>query len=227
MEEVHGITQGHLVFLDGYQVNRRISDDFVRLQDAASSAGIDLKIASGFRSFERQLSIWNGKARGERTLLNREGKELGADATDEECLDAMLCWSSPPGLSRHHWGTDLDVYDGSALPTREDLRLVPEEYSETGVFAKLTAFLDHHIVENKSFGFYRPYAQSSGGVAGELWHLSHHPVADDYFSLLSKEVVLAFLREHRETIAYSDIMLKKIDTLFDRYIVNISPPPWV
>ena len=217
----------HLVALeDGNKINRHISDDFIRLRDAAAVTGIELKIASGFRSFERQLAIWNGKAKRERPIFNREGKELDVDATDEECLEAMLCWSAPPGLSRHHWGTDMDVYDGAALAEEERLRLVPEEYSNTGVFAKLTYFLDQRMAENNSFGFFRPYVGGRGGVAEELWHISHYSVSNDYFSLLTKKVVKDFLKEHIGSIAYSDMMLQKIDLLFDNYLADISNPPW-
>ena len=32
-----------------------------------------------------------------------------------EC-DAILLWSALPGASRHHWGTDFDVFDRAAVP---------------------------------------------------------------------------------------------------------------
>jgi hypothetical protein len=40
------------------------------MRDAAAKEGIALEIASGFRGFERQMAIWNKKARGEALLLD-------------------------------------------------------------------------------------------------------------------------------------------------------------
>ena len=43
---------------------------FDQLAREAAKSGINLMLASGFRSFERQLLIWNAKANGERPVLD-------------------------------------------------------------------------------------------------------------------------------------------------------------
>ncbi|MEL7047044.1 MAG: D-alanyl-D-alanine carboxypeptidase family protein, partial [Pseudomonadota bacterium] len=43
---------------------------FTRLQAAAARAGFDLRIASAYRSFERQRLIWNSKLDGERPVYD-------------------------------------------------------------------------------------------------------------------------------------------------------------
>ena len=35
-----------------------------------------------------------------------------------EQLQAILRFSALPGTSRHHWGTDLDVYDAAVIAAR-------------------------------------------------------------------------------------------------------------
>ena len=66
---VTGSTSDHLVALEQaadhrveQYIHRQIIEPLLDLQQAASKAGFDLKICSAFRSFERQLIIWNGKA---------------------------------------------------------------------------------------------------------------------------------------------------------------------
>ena len=46
------------------------------LQQKASTAGFDLQIASGFRNFERQLTIWNNKACGVTPILDSDCQPL-------------------------------------------------------------------------------------------------------------------------------------------------------
>ncbi len=112
-----GQTDGHLCAPGnaealGVRVHREALEPFRRLQREARTAGFDLRILSGFRSFEEQLAIWNGKATGKRAVLDSAAVPLDITRLSErELVFAMLRWSALPGASRHHWGTDLDVYD--------------------------------------------------------------------------------------------------------------------
>ncbi|HVN42538.1 MAG TPA: M15 family metallopeptidase, partial [Steroidobacteraceae bacterium] len=148
---------------------------FLAMREAAAREGIDLRAASSFRDFDRQLLIWNRKWRGERPLHDRGGRVLDASTLDDaQRMDAILCWSAVPGGSRHHWGSDLDVIDAAAMPEGYQVQLVPSEYASGGVFARLTAWLDRHM---HRFGFHRPYRSDRGGTGVEPWHLSYTPVA--------------------------------------------------
>src|SRR6185295_9695127 len=63
------------------------------LHEAAAKDGIDLVIASSFRDFERQLGIWNAKFRGERPVLDRQGRPLEVANLDERArVDSILLW---------------------------------------------------------------------------------------------------------------------------------------
>ena len=91
--------------------------ELLRLRSGAETAGFDLRVASSYRSFERQLLIWNNKASGLRPVLDDRGLSLDITRLSERDLAyAILRWSALPGASRHHWGTDLDVYDASRMP---------------------------------------------------------------------------------------------------------------
>jgi hypothetical protein len=94
-----------------------------------------------------------------------------------ERLHAILRFSAIPGTSRHHWGTDLDVYDTAAVAPDYQLQLSLQEVEPGGVFDPLHCWLDDKMAVGESHGCYRPYAIDRGGVAAERWHLSYAPLA--------------------------------------------------
>jgi LAS superfamily LD-carboxypeptidase LdcB len=153
----------------------------------AALDGIDLAVTSAFRPFARQLAIWNAKFGGRRELLDRDGRALQAASMSEpQIVQAILLWSALPGASRHHWGTDIDVYDRAALPPPARPGLIPQEYAAGGVFEPLSAWLARHA---EQYGFFRPYDSDRGGVQPEPWHLSFAPVAGAALAALTLDVL--------------------------------------
>src|ERR1041385_5094223 len=122
----------------GARVHRDAVHAFENLRDAASREGFDLAIHSGFRSFERQLSIWNRKATGQLAVLDSQAQPLDITRlTPRDLVFSILRWSALPGASRHHWGTDLDVYDAAAKPEGYEIELIPAEVDAGGMFGPL------------------------------------------------------------------------------------------
>ena len=193
IEQLTGRDESHLVTLPcGNQMLKEAADAFTRLQCDAEAAGFDLVIASSFRSFGRQLAIWNGKACGERAMHDDAGKLLQADRlSPHDLLHAILRFSALPGSSRHHWGTDVDVYDRAAVGDGYCVQLTPEEVAPGGRFDLFHCWLDERMVADQSQGFFRPYARDRGGVAVERWHLSYAPASFDCAEQLTAAVVKA------------------------------------
>ena len=73
---------------------------FIQMYDAAEKDGIILTALSATRPFSHQASIWNRKW--------KRPQAMGM-APLERARD-ILKYSSMPGTSRHHWGTDVDVH---------------------------------------------------------------------------------------------------------------------
>jgi LAS superfamily LD-carboxypeptidase LdcB len=185
------------------------------MQLAAAADGIDLHIASSFRDFERQLLIWNNKWLGLRPVLDIKGEPLDfSNMSDVEKLHGILTWSALPGASRHHWGTDLDVYDKTAIESSgKSLQLDSSEYAKGGPCYTLVCWLDKHA---RDFGFIRPYSTYTGGVAAEAWHLSYQVLASKIAPMLTKDRL-------QRLIAATDIqgkhcILANLDEIFERYI---------
>ena len=77
---------------------------FRQMSQAALADGINIGIASSYRSFERQTQIWNRKYRGENVVLDSNGLPISAwdQLSEQERIFAILRWSALPGASRHH-----------------------------------------------------------------------------------------------------------------------------
>ncbi len=156
-----------------------------RLMKRAKNSGLNLSVASGYRDYGRQLAIFNAKMRGERPVYGDTGALISKQSrTSDEWLHAILRYSALPGTSRHHWGTDFDIWDPSAVPAGYALQLHASEYNDEGPFAPLSDWLTSLISKDDAEGFYRPYTGEAGGVAPEPWHLSHRPSARGFQSLV-------------------------------------------
>lgn len=218
-----GQTETHLVAYQQVLLHPDVVADFENMQQAAAKQGIVIAIASAFRSFARQQGIWNRKFNGELPLYNDHGEALAADnLTVGEKVDAILTWSALPGGSRHHWGTDMDLFDPrpfqatEANPNPAKLQLVAGEYTEGGPCYALALWLQRHAHE---YGFFLPYARYQGGVAAEPWHLSHRTTAEAIRTQLSSQILA-------QAIGAADIqgkqcVLARLDEIKSRYIDNI------
>jgi len=218
-EQLLGLDESHLIVvgLGPHRLTAATAAAFNNMQVAAAHAGFNLQPASSWRSFERQLAIWNGKWRGERPLLNAHSQPIDTLQLSEVArLHAILRWSALPGTSRHHWGTDLDIYDPDCLPADTKLALEPWEYEAGGWFADLSVWLSDHMSD---FGFFRPYAKPVGaaiGVAYEPWHIS--------FSLESDEqrldpAALALCLQQAD-IEGKETILANLDEILARYVTT-------
>ena len=224
MVEVLEISAAHVLGMDSsyidfqsYEVpvHRAIVDDVSSLKSAARSAGFELGLASGYRSYERQLSIWNAKATGKRSLCSDNGELLDINRrTHEEVLFAILRWSALPGASRHHWGTDLDVYDVSALADESSLQLTIAECE--GPFKAFYDWLDEYL-GSPSSPFFRPYSRDSGGVAREPWHLSHKKIAAFYKEKLCLDMLKESLQD--SPCELKQVALQNMEKIFKNYVL--------
>ncbi len=192
---IHGLTTEHLVCVtDKIMLTKETYQAFSAMaKRAKDEANLDLAIASGFRDFNRQNLIYSAKFLGLRQVLNKD--ETPADISNlslPQKVRLILYFSAIPGLSRHHFGTDIDIYAKNLLPENQHLDLTNIEYS-TGSQAPLTAWLSANL---EDFGFFRPFAKSKPDLASELWHISFYKEANNYTRALDQEECLNFIKEH-------------------------------
>lgn len=217
----HILGQDETLLVDcqqGFQLLPEVCAAFKRMQQAAHKDGIDLQIVSSYRGFERQLLIWKNKWSGIKPILDIQEQAVdisNLSATDK--MFAILTWSALPGASRHHWGTDLDVYDKQAVECHpNDFQLTCSEYEdETGPCRQLNKWLKKHAAD---YGFTRPYFQYTGGVAAEPWHLSYQPIAEKIEMGLDQEALARALKS--STIDDIGCIIDNLDVIFKQYVLN-------
>ncbi|MBP6993010.1 MAG: M15 family metallopeptidase [Spirochaetes bacterium] len=111
-------------------------------------------VQSSTRSFNDQKAIWDGKWNGQRYAREKDPMHKAL---------AILRYSSMPGTSRHHWGTDFD------------LNILTNEYYESGGGKVLYRWMTENAGR---YGFCQPYtAGRKGGYNEEKWHWSYRPLA--------------------------------------------------
>lgn len=220
--EITGRARGHIVELDSPRcaLHYEAIASFLAMRDSAAKDGITLDARSSFRDFATQVSIWNKKWRGERPLFSRKGELLNrSHIMDSDMVDTILAWSSIPGGSRHHWGSDLDVVDASAIPKGYEVQLITSEYAADGIFARLNAWLDTNLGR---FGFFRPYRSDRGGYCPEPWHISYAPISLPALEHLSLAVLRQALGD--SPLDGKQFVLDRLPEIYTRYLLNIDAP---
>ncbi len=203
---------------NGHYLSSELKPALLDLIQAARERGFEIAIASAYRSFDRQLKIWNEKAEGVRPIFDDNGNSVDIGSLSErELMMAILRWSALPGASRHHWGTDFDIYDAAALRPGQKLELNLAETQPGGPFFNMYCWLDEYLDEEQVF--FRPYRRDMGGVATEPWHLSYRPLAEGYLESLDVSVLSHHLDS--QPIALKQTILSSIDEIYERFICNI------
>ncbi len=210
-----GKTTDQLVpFMDHFLVHREMHANITNMFEAARADGLRLSLTSSFRSFELQQKIWNEKVMGQRPVLDSDSVPVDiATVTPEELLFLIMRWSAIPGGSRHHWGTDFDVYDLASKPADYKVQLIPAEYEPGGYFHTAALWLEEHM---EDYGFFRPYAHDRGGIAPEPWHISYRPLSEKFLQSFSKEAFFTHLAQ--SSFLLIDEARANQDELYERFI---------
>ena len=223
-----GLSKEHLVSITpDLWAEGETAGAFQVLRRRAAERGLDLRIASAFRDYDRQVRIINDKWSGDRPVIDGDGRLLDrARYDDDEWLNAILRFSALPGTSRHHWGTDLDIWDASATGEHYRPLLSPSEYEPPGPFFEMTQWLDELIAADDAEGFYKPYAVDRGGIAPEAWHVSYRPSALKYQDIVSAEMLMPLWRGEpddngkvHEPLVMLEVIEPQVDHLLERFVL--------
>ena len=161
---------------EGYFLRKETYENFVKMHDAALADGITLTIISATRNFAKQKSIWEGKWTGSRLIENGTNAAKKYPDPKTRALK-ILEYSSMPGSSRHHWGTDVDLND-------------LDNYTfEQGPGKKVYDWMKKHAAE---YGFCQPYSRKgesrTTGYNEEKWHWSYMPIAKKLTDLAARSM---------------------------------------
>ena len=140
----------------GYRLRKEAFEAFKKMHEAASKDGVKLIIRSATRNFSYQKGIWEKKWHSQKKKkISNKAKALN-----------ILKYSSMPGTSRHHWGTEVD------------LNAFNNAWFESGKGLKLFNWMNANA---ESYGFRRPYTKKDDkrphGYNEEKWHWSYFPLS--------------------------------------------------
>ncbi|MCW9733557.1 M15 family metallopeptidase [Avibacterium sp. 20-15] len=217
-----GKSREHLVSLPcPFSLQHSLQPDAVKafqaLQQSAVKNGFNLQPASSFRDFQRQQGIWNEKFEGKRKVHNDQGEALAlANYSDWQKCQAILRWSALPGGSRHHWGTEIDVFDPHLLPQHQKLQLEPWEYEQGGYFAELSQWLQENV---QIFDFYFPFSNMPARlqIGYEPWHISYLPLAEQARQIFSPEILLQAWQD--EEVAGKALLIERLPQIFTHFFI--------
>lgn len=135
-------------------IQKEVYEVYKKMYEAALKDGIRLTVVSCTRNFNSQKNIW------ERKWSNTVG-------SDTVRIRKIMQYSSMPGTSRHHWGTDIDFIS------------VENEYWTTEAGKKAYRWLKENAPK---YGFNQPYTKnpSRTGYKPEPWHWSYTPLSINY-----------------------------------------------
>jgi hypothetical protein len=142
---------------------------------AAKKDGLRLYSTSSYRDYNRQMKIWNEK------YVKYEQEGLIGKAI----INKIVEFSSIPGTSRHHWGTDCDLTDLNIWQPENTLDAC--HYEECGVYAVLGKWLIENV---DRYGFVLAYNEDLNrtGFHAEPWHYSFAdlsvPIYRNYINMI-------------------------------------------
>ena len=156
---------------------RPVYEAYKEMYKAALADGVKLIITSGHRTYTEQVIEWELR-------WNNPGTEI-AFGNDVEKAKYLLQYRAMPCISRHHWGTDIDL---------NSFKL---DYYETKEGQKVYNWLNENA---EAFGFFQPYTaydeQRSVGYMEEKWHWSYKPLAQPmlakYLQLVTIDDIAGF-----------------------------------
>jgi LAS superfamily LD-carboxypeptidase LdcB len=191
------------------KMHKEAKTAFSQMKEAAAQSGIQIEVISAYRSFQRQKEIFEGKYK----------QFTASGLSPSEAIEKIIEYSTIPGTSRHHWGTDIDIIDANA-PQPENV-LQPEHFHGNGPFCKLKDWLNIHA---SAFGFFEVYTDNAHrkGFKYEPWHFSYAPVAKPMLEAYKKLDVKQILLEEKIMGAshFSDAFISKYRT---EHILDINP----
>jgi len=187
------------LFGNGYKVLKRVNEAFLDMNSAARKSGLSVRVVSSYRGFNHQNLIWTRK-------YNRyRSRQLSS----QTAVNYNIRYTAIPGSSRHHWGTEIDVVDGTVKTSQYPLNT--KHYHGNGMYKSFREWMDDNA---HKYGFFRVYTNdyTRRGFRYEPWHYS--------FAELAKPMLKEYTeRNIQNNLKYQELLGKRYftDNFIDQY----------
>ncbi|WP_298549178.1 M15 family metallopeptidase [uncultured Aquimarina sp.] len=194
---------------EGHKLRKKAHQAFLKMKSAALEQGIKLKVVSSYRDYEHQNRIWERKYE----------RYTASGLSPIKAIHKIIEYSTIPGTSRHHWGTDMDIVDGSVKQPKSVL--LEKHFHNEGPFTRFKTWMDHNA---NDFGFYLVYTNKKGrkGFKYEPWHYSYAPSS---VPMLKEFKKLDIKSELQKTVLMgsSNFTSEFIQQYMDQNVLDINP----
>ena len=197
------------LFGEGFKLRKEAYDAFINMKAEAKKSNIALKVVSSYRDFNHQKSIWERKYKS----------YISQGLTEENAIKKIIEYSTIPGTSRHHWGTDLDIVDGNVKQPKNILN--PQNFEANASYGNFKNWMDANA---NNFGFFLVYTNEENrkGFKYEPWHYSYKPLAFQFLSDYRQLNLIEILQN--ENLLGSDYFSETfINNYLNEHILDINP----
>ncbi len=141
------------LFGDKYKLQKEVYIALNKMIKSAGKQGVKIHVVSAYRNFDHQNKLWKRKYNN---LISK-------GFSSKNAVLKVMEYTAIPGTSRHHWGTDIDISNGSPKLSH---------YNKSNY----TKWLNENA---HKYGFYRSYTKNQlrAGYKYESWHFSYRKIA--------------------------------------------------
>lgn len=197
------------LFGDSYKLRQEAHDAFLLMKAEALKENIAIQIISSYRDFDHQKRIWTKKYK----RFTNQG------LSPEKTIRKIIDYSTIPGTSRHHWGTDIDIIDGNVNYSGNVFST--DKYEKDGSFYKLKKWMDSNA---NRFDFYLVYTNNPNrkGFKYEPWHFSYKPLSQNYLKDY-RELNISEILKQEQLIGSTNFSKAFIEKYTQENILDINP----
>lgn len=194
---------------DGFLLRREAFDAFEKMRKAALEDHISIQVVSSYRNYAHQNRIW------ERKYKNYSQQGL----SPEDSIQKIIEYSTIPGTSRHHWGTDMDIIDANVPQPKHVLN--PNHFEAAGSFVHLKKWMDEH---SRTYGFYLVYTDTPTrkGFKYEPWHYSYKPLSQNYLRAYRK-LSLKEILQKENLLGHEYFTARFLESYKKEHVLDINP----
>lgn len=207
--ELLGKGTPNLTKTNTYKLRPEAAVAYKKMRLAAAQDGIIFKVVSSYRDYNHQNRIWERKY--------KRFREKGLSHV--KSISKIIEYSTIPGTSRHHWGTDIDIVDGSKK-VQGDM-LVPSKFHGSGPYCAFKEWMDKNA---NNYGFYLVYTDAIDrkGFKYEPWHYSYKSLSLDYLTEYKKLDIKTMLQSNN-LLGSEHFTTQFIEEYIQNNVLDINP----
>ncbi len=192
-----------------YKLLPEVSKQLELMMADARKAGFKPWVVSSYRTYSYQNGIWERKYKG----------NLAKKMTAINNINKIIEYSTIPGTSRHHWGTDFDIVETTKGVPADPLH--EKHFNEGGQMRGFKLWLDKNA---HTYGFYLVYTNDKDrkGFKYEPWHFTYKPISQPMLRAYQKLDIKKLLQENKlmGSENFTDAFIKRY---MDEHLLDVNP----